>query len=77
MTEAQQAALQKIQKDFVAAVGGADQNPSDPAYADRWASAMSLADQRMRSLIGWTAFNQWQISNWALALNPPGEVLVP
>ena len=77
LTDAQKAILQDIQKDFVEAVGGPDQNPSDPAYRDRWVTAVSESDDRLRSMIGWEGFNEWQISNWALALNPPGEVLVP
>ena len=52
-----QAAVQRVQEQFVKEVGGTNQNPADPAYAHRWIEATQRADDLLRAQIGWEAFN--------------------
>lgn len=57
-----QAAVQKLQDQFVKEVGGTNQNPADPAYASRWLQASQRADDLLRAQIGWPAFNAYSLS---------------
>jgi len=54
------AALQAIQQSFANAVG-TNQNPNDPAYYDRWTSALKSADEQYRLLVGDQAYTAEQI----------------
>ncbi len=57
-----QAAVQKLQDQFVKEVGGTQQNAADPGYAERWLSATQRADDLLRAQIGWQAFNAYSMS---------------
>ncbi len=48
--------VEKLQDDFVEAIGGPDQNPADPAYLDRWKQARVDSDAQFKALFGWQAF---------------------
>ena len=61
LTPAQQTALASIQNQFLQAIGDANQNPTDPDYADRWVAAQALADQRYKAYFGWQSFEQMQL----------------
>ncbi|OYW77304.1 MAG: hypothetical protein B7Z37_04865 [Verrucomicrobia bacterium 12-59-8] len=58
----QQAAIQKLQEQFVKEVGGPNQNPADPAYGKAWLMATQRADDLLRAQIGWDAFNAYSIA---------------
>lgn len=51
-------AINQIRQEFVSQIGGTNQNPSDPAYYQRWSKAQRLADDRMRSLMGAEYYNR-------------------
>lgn len=57
-----QAVIQQLQEQFVKEVGGPDQNPADPAYAERWLTATQRADDLLRAQIGWEAFNAYSLA---------------
>ena len=52
--------LGRLQDDFIAAVGGTNQNPADPEYARRWVQATSDSDAKFRQMFGQTAFLEAQ-----------------
>jgi hypothetical protein len=41
-----------IQKNFVDAVGGSNEDPNDPAYYQRWVAAQTEADDEYRLAAG-------------------------
>ena len=57
------AAVDQIKKDFVQQLGETTQNPADPTYHKKWISAQSIADQRLRALVGYQAFNAYSASS--------------
>jgi hypothetical protein len=44
--------IQGLQKDFVAAIGGPNQNPNDPTYLPRWITAANRIDDQYHLLVG-------------------------
>jgi hypothetical protein len=59
-TPEQAARLNKLAEEFVAAVGGSNQDPSDPAYKRRWQEAQWLSDQQFRAFFGTRVFAEMQ-----------------
>lgn len=60
----QKAAVRQIQQQFEDAIGGPNQNPSDPAYAARWQSAQSDADDALRATLGDQAYQGYQLQHY-------------
>ncbi len=56
LTAEQSAALAQIGDDFVKNVGGPGQDPTDPAYRQKWQNALSLADERGGAVAGQGAY---------------------
>ena len=52
----QQAAIQQVQQQFLADIGGYNQDPSNPAYLARWQTAQATADDTLRGLLGTQAY---------------------
>lgn len=69
MSSQQEQQLEGLAQDFVNAVGGLNQNASDPSYAQRWISAQNLSDQRYEAMFGIDAFNRQQILQSQEAMN--------
>ena len=59
---AETAAVARVQAAFVNQLGGADKNPSDPAYPGIWAQAQQNADEMLRAQLGYSRFNDYQIN---------------
>lgn len=59
-TPEQTARFNKLAEEFVAAVGGNNQDPSDPAYKRRWQEAQWLSDQQFRAFFGTQVFAEMQ-----------------
>lgn len=55
-TDQQVAEWERLQDDFVAEIGGADQNLSDPNSLEAWESAQQRSDERFRAKFGVQAF---------------------
>jgi hypothetical protein len=52
LTAAEQAVIERVQQQFVADIGGLNQNPQDPAYLARWQTAQQQADDALRASLG-------------------------
>ena len=61
VSPAEQLMLDKINNDFVNAVGGPNQDPSDPAYQERWQAAQEMSDAQFKKFFGGRAYVQAQI----------------
>jgi hypothetical protein len=67
---AQQAqVVDDLRQKFIEAVGGPNQDPSDPAYSQRWQASQPQADLDLRGMIGISAWEGYQIAAWAKAHN--------
>ena len=56
----QQAAVAELRTQFVSEIGGTNQDPADPAYANRWQKAQPENDRLLRGMIGVNAFMRLQ-----------------
>jgi hypothetical protein len=52
LNESQLAAVERLKRQFVQALGGEKLDPNGPEYAARWAQAQPLLDQRLRTVLG-------------------------
>ena len=60
LDQEQQAALVEVRAQFVASIGGTNQDVTDPAYAKRWQEAQPESDRLLRGMIGVNAFMRYQ-----------------
>jgi len=58
---AQAATLDRLQHEFVNNVGGPNQNPNDPAYAEAWQATQALSDSNYEQQFGVQAFLEKQL----------------
>jgi hypothetical protein len=56
LTADQVGELQKARQKFVDDLGGANQNPYDPTYAERWRQAQEESDDFVYATLGQDAF---------------------
>lgn len=61
-TPSQADALAALRQDFLSAIGGANQDPNDPAYLQRWLRAERESDEQFRLLFGNSAFLAFQMA---------------
>jgi hypothetical protein len=64
----QMQAIVDLRRKFWDLIGGPNQDPSDPAYQERWQKAQPEMDSLLRSMIGTTAFQRYQINAFRAAL---------
>jgi hypothetical protein len=57
LSSAQWQAFDRAANQFADSIGGADQNPNDPAYAAKWVEQQPSADALLKARIGWQAYN--------------------
>jgi hypothetical protein len=57
----EQAVLERIQNNFVQAVGGLDQDPNDPSYLEKWQAAQKMSDAEYKKFFGGRAYVQRQM----------------
>jgi hypothetical protein len=69
LTGEQTLVIQNIRQKFLEQVGGANQDPNDPAYQARWQNAQTAADNMLRGMLGYQVFAQYQTMETA-AENP-------
>jgi hypothetical protein len=60
--EAVMAAVAGVQQQFINQMGGANQDPSDPAYLERWRKAQSQVDNTLRGFLGGKTFMAYQLA---------------
>jgi hypothetical protein len=74
MTPEQRAKLTAIQDAFIAAIGGANQDPNSPEYLARWRQAQPKCDDAFRAAFGQTAFLRRHLSMLQARVSaPPGS----
>lgn len=61
-SEVEQAIAADIQNQFVRNVESGPMDGNDPAYRQRWRTARSEADDRMRALYGWQGYSAIQLA---------------
>jgi hypothetical protein len=54
-------AIDDLRQTFVDQIGGLEQNPTDPAYRERWLKSQPQIDDNLRGMIGVTAFQNYQV----------------
>jgi hypothetical protein len=57
--------IDDMRQRFMEKIGGADQNPKDPAYLERWNQAQSEADELTKGFIGNSAYQNLQLQAMA------------
>lgn len=64
LTSAQEEQLNQLAEDFIEQTGAADpqQNPEDPVFANRWRDETFRANERLRAMLGWEAFNRLSLA---------------
>jgi len=61
---AEKTAIDQVRQQFANDIGGADQNPEDPAYLARWQTAQANADEALRGALGSQEFMAFQIQQY-------------
>jgi hypothetical protein len=64
LTANQKAAVRRLQQQFVDAIGGPNQNASDPAYSARWQTAQQESDDVLRAQLGDQAYLSYQMQHY-------------
>jgi len=67
LTGAQAQSINDLRERFLQAIGGANQDPADPAYAERWRKSQPEIDQDLRGMIGTRAWQEYQLAARAKA----------
>ena len=62
ITPEQQEVIDELQQGFLDEVGGADQDPNDPQYRQRWEQVRPLFDQRLKTQLGQQFFLKYEIA---------------
>jgi len=61
LNEDQRRLIASLRQDFLQQIGGANQDPNDPAYLARWQKAQPEMDNILKSMIGTSAFQNYQL----------------
>jgi hypothetical protein len=60
ITPEQQEVLDRLQQNFLEQIGGANQDPNDPQYRQRWEEARPLIDEQLKAQLGQDFFIQYE-----------------
>jgi hypothetical protein len=58
----QRQAIEDLRERFLQSIGGTNQDPADPAYAERWQQSQPEIDQDLRGMIGVSAWEEYQLA---------------
>ena len=58
----QMQAINNLQQYFIQKIGGADQNPSDPAYRAKWARVQPEVDDKLLAILGYAGYYSYQMA---------------
>ena len=64
LSDQQIQAINNLRQSFMDAIGGPNQDPQDPAYLERWQKAQPETDSMMRSMLGVTVWEDYQVATW-------------
>jgi hypothetical protein len=53
--------IRELKQGFLDDIGGPDQDPTDPAYRERWLKAQAETDELLRGFIGLRAYQQYEL----------------
>jgi hypothetical protein len=62
LNEQQMQVVQELRQQFLDEIGGANQDPADPAYRERWLKAQPQMDDNLRGMLGITVFENFQLA---------------
>lgn len=62
LNDGQKQVIAEIRQNFLEQVGGANQDPTDPAYLERWQRAQPAADAMMRGMLGTSFYQFYQLA---------------
>ncbi len=62
LNQDQQQIVAEIRQDFIDAIGGTNQDSSDPGYLARWQKAQAESDEKIKGMLGVTVFENIQIA---------------
>jgi hypothetical protein len=62
LSEQQLQVVQELRQQFLDEIGGANQDPADPAYRERWQKAQPEVDDNLRGMLGITVFENFQLA---------------
>jgi hypothetical protein len=68
LTADQTQEVAQIKQDFLKQIGGANQDPSDPAYQARWKIAQSDADNMLEAMLGNDVYTRYELAAHQLML---------
>jgi len=68
LTADQTQEVSQIKQDFLKQIGGANQDPSDPAYQVRWKIAQSDADDMLEAILGNDVYTRYELAAHQLML---------
>jgi len=60
LNPAQKEAIELMRQDFLTAIGGSNQNPSDPRYMEKWRKAQRDSDAALRLQLGSSLYDQYE-----------------
>jgi len=60
ITPEQQKVLDRLQQNFLEQIGGANQDPNDPQYRQRWEEARPLIDEQLKAQLGQDFFIEYE-----------------
>ena len=62
LNEQQMQVVQELRQEFLDEIGGANQDPADPAYRERWLKAQPEMDDNLRGMLGIAVFENFQLA---------------
>ena len=62
LNEQQIQVVQELRQQFLDEIGGASQDPADPAYRERWLKAQPEMDDNLRGMLGISVFENFQLA---------------
>jgi hypothetical protein len=70
LNPAQLQAIEDLRQRFLDQIGGLHQDPNDPGYLERWNKGQPELDNDLRGMIGFAAFQNYQIEALTVAEKP-------
>ena len=61
LNDQQKVLLERLRQTFVQEIGGANQNPTDPQYLERWEQAQMAADSQLKTVFGKEIYSRYQV----------------
>jgi hypothetical protein len=76
LSDDQKQVIAGVRQNFLAQIGGTNQDPDDPAYLQRWQQAQPAADDMLRAMLGTSIYQNYQLTalqNGQLAAAPNAQ----